>query len=314
MLIDLVPNFLDAVAASDPVKAYDRYFDEHRSVLNAVWRNYVLDPNTPRAEELILRVIRAGRDDLHALLDRVDVVQIAEDTLARCEELFEIDSPVDLYFIIGVGGAPAGELVLHGRAVVFVCMEHFTGRSNPETFGLGLAPELLPVWIAHQVAHAVRYTSPTSRSELARIVGDAAGYYDYWETGSQATVGELLINEGLAVAASKEAAPGFRIHQYLGCGSRQYRRLRELEAFLRHVVDREFEERGLGFRLRYLGRGLAASSRRVGGKSIPEGSGYYIGYRMAEPHVAQCGIAASLRAAAAECQVADRLATGPRSQ
>src|SRR3989449_3535591 len=49
---------------------------------------------------------------------------------------------------------------------------------------------LLPLWIAHEVAHAVRYTSPTSRADLKRLVTDLRGYYDYWDTGSRATLRE----------------------------------------------------------------------------------------------------------------------------
>src|SRR2546422_10420439 len=67
---------------------------------------------------------------------------------------------------------------------------------------------LLPLWIAHEVAHAVRYTSPTSRADLKRLVTDLRGYYDYWDSGSRATLRELLANEGAAVAAAQAGAPG----------------------------------------------------------------------------------------------------------
>src|SRR5260221_10879752 len=104
--------------------------------------------------------------------------------------------------MVGGGAANAGELVVGGRGIAFVCLEHFTGRPNPETNGMGLAPHLLPLWIAHEVAHAVRYTSPTSRADLKRLVSDLRGHYDYWDTGSRATLRELLANEGVAGAAA----------------------------------------------------------------------------------------------------------------
>ena len=309
MLIDLVPSFLDAIASADPMEGYGRYFDQHRPVLGALWRNYILDPDSPHAEQEIHRAVHANRDDLRVLLERVDVNQIAQDSLARCEDLLEVDSPVDVYLMIGVGGATFGELVIGGRGIAFVCLEHFTGRLNPDTLGMGLAPELLPIWISHGVAHTVRYTSPMSRSAIARILEQTGGSYDYWETGSRATVLELMINEGLAVSASKAVAPGFAMRRYLGLGSGQYRRLRRLEAFLRQTVDDELHQTGLGYRLRYFGYGLPASSRRVAGRVLPERSGYYLGYRMAETYVAQHGIAQALRATAEECLEADRRAT-----
>src|SRR5207247_345143 len=133
----------------------------------------------------------------------------------------EADCPVDLYLMVGVGAANAGELVVGGRGIAFVCLEHFTGKANPHTSGLGLAPHLLPLWIAHEVAHAVRYTSPTSRAALRRFVAEVGGYYDYWDTGSRASLRELLVNEGGAVAAARAVAPGFEPWEY--CGYRRRR-------------------------------------------------------------------------------------------
>ena len=83
------------------------------------------------------------------------------------------------------------------------------------------------------------------------------GYYDYWQTGSRATLRELLLNEGLAVHASRAVAPGFDPADYFGYTRRQYHRLRELEAFLRRAVDADLDLAGLGLRLRYLSGGMS---------------------------------------------------------
>src|SRR5574341_984107 len=131
---------------------------------------------------------------------------IAEDALRRSLETLDADCPVDLYLIVGVGAANAGELVVGGRGIAFVCLEHFTGRANPQTYGMGLAPHLLPLWVAHEVAHAVRYTAPSSRAAIKRFVAELGGLYDFWETGSRASLRELLVNEGAAVAAARAVA------------------------------------------------------------------------------------------------------------
>ena len=310
MLVNLVPDFLAALAAPDPLEAYHHYLDAHRPVLAAYWHNYVLDLDSPHAGDVIRRALTAERRDLKALLETVDVSAVAENTLARCEIEFEIDRPTDVYLMVGVGGANAGELVVGGRGIAFVCLEHFTGRPNPETYGLGLPPALLPLWIAHEVAHAVRYTSPASRSELARIIQDAHGSYDYWDSGSRATLRELLVNEGLAVAAARAVHPGVEVWQYLGYGRRQYRRLRELDAFLRRVTGAELDRRGLGYRLRYLAGGTTPAARLVAGKVIPERAGYYLGLQMVEAIVTDLGIAGALRASADDCREADERASG----
>jgi Predicted Zn-dependent protease (DUF2268) len=313
MLINLIPDFLAAHGARDPLDAYHRYLETHRPVLGAYWRNYVLDLESPHAGEVIHRTLTADRRDLLHLLNTVDVVRIAEDTLRLCETTFELDVPVDLYLMIGVGAANAGELVVGGRGMAFVCLEHFTGRPNPETYGLGLDPRLLPLWIAHEVAHAVRYTSPRSEAELARIVADAGGLYDYWESGSRATLRELLVNEGLAVLGARRVAPGFEPWDYLGYTRRQYRRLRELDAFLRRAIVAELDQRALGLRLRYLSGGVAPAQRLVSGRVVPERSGYYVGWQLADAAAADRGIAEALRLSADEVTAIDDRHAGAQS-
>lgn len=305
MLIDLVPRFLDAISVGDPVEGYHRYCTEHSSLLSAYWRNYILDPDSPHAQEVIRTAAYARRDDLHALLRRGGVTELAAQALARCHDAFRLDHTVDLYLMVGVGVPHTGALVVQGRGIAFVCLEHFTGRANPETGGAGLSPDLLPLWIAHEVAHTVRYTSPTSRSDLARVVADAGGSYDRWQAGSIVPLRELLVNEGLAVAASRAVAPGFRAQQYFGYGSRQYDRLRQLESFQRRIAAGELNKTGLGYQLRYFACGTGMSARRVRDKVLPERSGYYLGYRLVENYVAQRGIAEALRASAEECLEAD---------
>jgi hypothetical protein len=313
VLINLVPEFLAALSADTPESAYHRYFDQHAPVLSAYWRNYVLDPDSPHADEVIRTALAADRQDLRALFDEVDVVHLAEEAIARAQDLFEVDQEIDVVLMVGVGAANAGELVVDGKGVAFVCVEHFTGRVNPSTYGMGLAPGLLPLWIAHEMAHCVRYTSPASESELRRLVAEQGGYYDYWTTGSRATLRELLVNEGVAVHAAQAVAPGFAPADYFGYPRRQYGRMRELEAFLRRAVRDELDEAGLGLRLRYLLGGATAATRLVQGKVIPERAGYYLGHRMTEALVQSAGIAKALRASTDAFATAEQAALGIRT-
>jgi hypothetical protein len=316
MLVNLVPEFLATLAAPSPAAAYHEYLDRHRPVLGAYWQNYVLDPASPHAEPIIDTALRADRADLKRLLADVDVVAIAEDALRRATELLEADCPVDVYLMVGVGAANAGELVVGGRGIAFVCLEHFTGRANVQTYGMGLAPQLLSLWIAHEVAHALRYTSPTSRAALRRLIGElgggggGGGYYDAWEVGSRATLRELVVNEGTAIAASQAVAPGFKPWEYFGYTRRQYRRLRELDAFLRRASAGDLESTGLGLRLRYLSGGMSPAARLLAGRVLPERSGYYLGLRLVENYFGEHGAASTVRAAVEELRLADDRAAG----
>jgi len=316
MLVNLVPEFLATLAAPDPSAAYHEYLDRHRPVLSAYWQNYVLDPESPHAEPIIATALRADRTDLRRMLEDVDVVAAAEDALRRATEMLEADCPVDLYLMVGVGAANAGELVVGGRGIAFVCLEHFTGRANAQTYGMGLAPQLLPLWIAHEVAHALRYTSPSSRAAMRRLVGElggpggGGGYYDVWELGSRATLRELVVNEGTAIAAAQAVAPGYEPWEYFGYNRRQYRRLRELDAFLRRASANDLEASGLGLRLRYLSGGMSPAARLLAGKVLPERSGYYLGLRLVENYFAEHGAASTVRAAVEELRLADDRASG----
>lgn len=313
MLINLIPEFLEILASDDREAAYHRYLNNHRPILAAYWSNFVLDLDSPGATQVIAETAHADRSDLLTLLAQVDVAQVVEDTIARAADALRMDRPTDTYLMVGVGGANAGELVVHGKGVAFVCVEHFTGRTNPETHGMGLPPGLLPIWTAHALAHTVRYTSPGSASELRRLVAEQDGFYDYWETARRASLRELMVNEGLAVHAAQAVAPGFDLADYFGYPRRQYQRMRELEAFLRRAVADELDRSGLGLRLRYLSGGTTPSARLTLGRVIPERCGYYLGYRMAEAIVAERGIADALRASAKEIMAAEELALGRQS-
>lgn len=300
MLINLLPDFLAVLESSDRIAAYSRYFEAHRRLLDAYWHNYVLDPEGPHFDEVVRATVLADRSDLRATLDRIDVVALARSASEQCAALLDADVDIDVVLMVGVGAANAGELVVNGRGVAFVCLEHFTSVANPETQGLGLDPELLPMWLAHEYTHAVRYTSPTSRSDMRRIVEEADGYYSYWETGRRAQLRELLVNEGLAVQVSRQVSPGHAAWEYFGYGRRQYARVRELEAVLARAVEPDLDRAGLGLRLRYLSGGMSDEARTVDRFVLPERGGYFLGARMVEPALNARGAAWAVRADAIE--------------
>lgn len=300
MLINLLPDFFAVLDSTDRLAAYQRYFASHRKILEPYWHNYVIDPDSPHFTDIARATVNAARGDLITMLERTDVVALARNAEQQCRELLQMDMDVDVVLMVGVGAANAGELVVDGRGIAFVCLEHFTGHTNPQTEGLGLDPELIPLWLAHEIAHIVRYTSPTSRSEMKDIVADAGGYYSYWDTGRRASLRELLINEGLAVNVSRAVSPGHAAWEYFGYERRQYADTRQLESIMAKAISPDLDRAGLGLRLKYLSGGMSDEARTVDRYVLPERAGYYLGARIAEPAIAANGLAWAVRASAPE--------------
>ena len=297
MLINLLPDFFSVLDSTDRAAAYDRYFAAHRRLLEGYWNNYVVDPNGPHFQDVVNASVHADRGDLRGMLERTDVFSLARDAEQRCAALLAADVDVDVVLMVGVGAANAGELVVGGRGIAFVCLEHFTGVANEETEGLGLDPELVPLWLAHEFAHAIRYTSPTSRGALREFIAGANGDYSYWDTGRRIRLRELLMNEGLAVHVSRAISPGHAAWEYFGYERRQYARIRELEPVIARAVTPDLDRAALGLRLRYLSGGMSDEARTVDGRYLlPERSGYYLGARLCEAGIDAKGLAWAIRA------------------
>jgi hypothetical protein len=306
MLINLLPDFFAVLNSTDRIAAYHRYFDNHRNILQAYWANYVLDPDGPHFADVARATALAGRGDLRTMLERMDIVTLARNTEEQCRALLDVDSDIDVVLMVGVGAANAGELVVNGRGIAFVCLEHFTSVVNPETHGLGLDPELIPLWLAHEIAHAVRYTSPESRSEMRQVISDMEGYYSYWETGKRVSLRELLVNEGIAVHVARVISPGHAAWEYFGYDRREYARVREMEPTVTRSLVGNLDSAGLGLRLKYLSDGMTDERRKAGDQVLPERSGYYVGARMVEHAIAMRGYAWTVRATAPEVTATGR--------
>jgi len=102
----------------------------------------------------------------------------------------------------------------------------------------------------------------------------------------------------VALAAAQAVAHGFEPWEYFGYTRRQYRRIRELDSFLRRAAAPLLDETGLGLRLRFLSGGMSPAARLTAGKVLPERSGYYPRPSLDRelPHGAGAGVVGARRA------------------
>ena len=82
---------------------------------------------------------------------------------------------------------------------------------------------------------------------------------------------------------------------------------------MRRVAAPELDQRGLGLRLRFLSGGMRPGARLAAGKVLPERSGYYLGWRLVEPHLAAGGVASVVRAGARDFHEADERTLGAQT-
>ena len=213
MIINLIPEFLAARAAADREAAYHDYLERHRQVLGAYWHNYVLDLASPHAAEVVVARPRRGPPGPAAAGrgggSRGAGRRRREPRRRACWSSTRRWTSTSRW-----AWAPPTRPSWSSADAAWSSSASSTSPASPTpTPSASVSrPRLLPLWIAHEIAHTVRYTSPTSRSELKRLVAEAGGEYDYWETGSRATLRELLAQRrrGRARGAGHGAGPGGR--------------------------------------------------------------------------------------------------------
>src|SRR2546422_7145993 len=89
MLVNLVREFLAILAAPAPPAAYHEYLDRHKPVLQSYWHNYVLDPTSPHAEQVIAATLRAERADLERLRSEEHTSELQSRLHLVCRLLLE---------------------------------------------------------------------------------------------------------------------------------------------------------------------------------------------------------------------------------
>src|SRR4029078_3504976 len=90
VLINLLPALLRVLDAADGGAASHRYRDNHRPILDAYWRNYVLDPDSPHADQIVSSALHADRSDLLAAAASVDFERLADERIRRSASPLQI--------------------------------------------------------------------------------------------------------------------------------------------------------------------------------------------------------------------------------
>ncbi|MEW6045176.1 MAG: DUF2268 domain-containing putative Zn-dependent protease [Bacillota bacterium] len=257
------------IADPGSARALNDYVQTHRPLLEAYDASF--GPGGDVVEDYRHRW-SARVDEARALVARLrdlDPTGLALAGLRAAIRLLHPRQEPEVVLLVGLGYSNACQLVVGGRPVVAISLEAWGG----EFFGAYLPWDDLPLWVAHECAHVVRYT------EGACAVRDfiAREGFDYRRALAALPLREFLADEGLATAVAEACCPEAEPERVLGFSA-------EVLAWCRrHEVDLWAE---VAPRLDSpLGEEGYARYFSAGGGDLPPRTGYYLGWRMVKSYL-----------------------------
>ena len=252
------------------------YLEPQRSIITEYYRNFV-EPTQWTWDDCIAAYYthwfknEQSRIELFQRLGGVDFSHVVRTYAKALETVLPWSSNIDVFIILGVGTSNAFQFMRDGKPMVGVAIEAW----GDKFYGVDMPIEDLPMWIAHEMGHALRYQNP--ENPLA-IEFHSNGFHLEQAT-RRLPLYEFLVDDGLAVFASKIAMPNKEVHQVLGYTAEQYSWCVQHE---RKVYDhlREIWQECPGPELywEYFGGST---------KGLPDRIGYYFGMRMVDSMIAK---------------------------
>jgi len=254
----LAPNFFEFLdqlvlePAVDPWEHYRRgYLDRHPNFLRAWWAQCFGRPEEEWADR-----VRGVRPEhyvlLRELVTQIDLEKMWDDTWAACRQALPAESrEPEVYFMVGFFSPDAFVIKVGEDWRIGVGLERFWDFSR------------LSVLLAHECCHWFR---------RGRGLGGAT------------TLGERLVEEGMAVGFSRRAQPDRPLPQHLLMPTSQFNTLQRYETLLWEQIEPDLSSADT----KVIQRALYGLVRRRGtGAPLPSRAGVYLGWRLVEEYAAQ---------------------------
>ncbi|MFZ5824762.1 MAG: DUF2268 domain-containing putative Zn-dependent protease [Bacillota bacterium] len=202
-----------------------------------------------------------------ALVERLAGLPLAAMVEAACrapEAYLRPRREVRVYGFVGLETTSAAQLLVDGEPAVALALEAW----GDNFLGLPMHWEDLPLLMAHEFTHVVRYTE--SETGLARAFRE--GGFDYGRALNREPLLEFLVDEGLGVYLSQQMTPGADERRALFFHEDDLRWCHEHEAQLWAGVEPHLAEPPgfKGYR-RYFS---------IAAEGLPPRTGYFLGYRL----------------------------------
>jgi len=247
-------EFLDQLVlepAVDPWEHYRRgYLDRHPDFLRAWWAQCFGRPEEEWADR-----VRGVRPEhyvlLRELVTQVDLEKMWDDTWAACRKVLPDSPEPEVYFMVGFFSPDAFVIKVGEDWRIGVGLERFWDFSR------------LSVLLAHECCHWFR---------RRRGLGGAT------------TLGERLVEEGMAVGFSRRARPERPLPQHLLMPTSQFNTLQRYETELCEQIEPDLSSADPEVIQRAL---YGLPRRRAQRSSVSSRAGVYLGWRLVEEFAAR---------------------------
>jgi uncharacterized protein YjaZ len=251
-----------------------RYLEPNHCIIEAYYRNFVVF-GPWSWDECVERYRRrwfaeAGhRKQVLERLREFDFRRHVDNCVKQIQHGLPGALDVDVVILLGLGVSNAFQLLVDGKPVVCLAVEAWGGTF----YNVDMPFDDVLIWLSHEMGHALRYRKPVH--PLAAWFHQNGFQLD--EATRHFPLYEFLVDEGLAVTASRLVAPDRPLHRILGFTPDQLNWCVEHDAELISHLNEVWCDppRPEGY-WRYFGGD-------AGG--LPVRTGYYVGYRMVERFV-----------------------------
>lgn len=283
--LDLSASAIEWFGAADVPLAFDQWLERQDHEVKAGFAALGAFAMTPEERANSAERVWAHRERIRSSLDRGTWRSQLDLGLRRTFIALNQTGPgVRLYALVGLGNSDASAVAWRGAGAGFVWLENWLGPGATAGELQDRPVELLAPSVAHELAHAIRYSQPGSASLLA---GSAAPEpADVWHERLALPLREVMYDEGLATAFALDAFPELTVEDALGLSAeavewlgRQWRRLlRDRSA--RWDLDRRDPPTEWTRDALWLDRRRASPPWSL--ESPPTKFGYYIGLQWAK--------------------------------
>jgi hypothetical protein len=238
-------RFVDALAqpGGDPWELYEKhYLARHRAVLTAWWEQ-CMGLNREVWRERVRRVRPGDYGLLRQVVQDADLPSVARETMARCQKIVPVSPEPDVHLLVGFFSPDAFAFEVEGAWAIGIGMERLSELDS------------IPILLAHEYAHCYR-----NRSRRP------------------ATLGERMVEEGLAVEMATRAFPEMTAPQHLMVGASQLAAFQEYEDKLWAKVKPLMGSKDEALAAKVL-------FGRAGPREWPSRAGMYLGWRLAREFV-----------------------------